>query len=1151
MTARRALLAVLGGAAACAQLDASSGPRPLAVVPSGAYRGQELKVRVSGTGYEVRGVQRLSGGGEVSAQFEVRIGGVALTGVHYLGDAGEPGVVEAIVPADLPVGIHDVEVRDSYGRVGILTGGFTESDHAPPSLSAALTVPANVEVGVVFVAAVEIANAGGTDARIAALDIDGADGGAAGVLVPAGARVDLEVPATVALRGPATPGLHVTALDEVTGLPLDPLEASASLMALMPPSLAVSLGPTPASVDIGQAFTVPLTVTNGGDVGALAVTPGILQNPALSAGSAVPQDIPAGTSRTLAVVLQGAAASLADFDAVASGVDQLTGAPVSSTPIRSPPITIVNGASLSAGAPSFPATLSRGQTFAVSVTILNSGQARALAVQASLSAMRSGGADWTILAAPGPRDIAGGGSETFVWSCAESGTAPGALSLTATASGTDANSGAAVSTTSPSATATVQAPAALSVAVQTPSAIDRGQSFTVLAVVTNAGGAIARRVQVSALTENNGGAAASITNVPPASDIGPGATVTFPFGYVENGGASGTITFQASATGTDANSGAPVSASGTSSAMPVLKPASLSISSFVLAPGSISRGQSFTAQVTVRNNGEAGAASVTAALSQTASGGAHASTSSSPGFVGLAGGASATFTWTFTEDGVSPGSIAFTATGSGIDANSQAPLSTPPSQATVLVQPPESAQIANDPFAGDGTNFAYLFSYQGMVYAGPNQSGSGAVRMAPDGSGATAINWQLEVDTSAANPARNLAYQPPNPPICHTIGTPGCVSGTTACGPDNESGRAIFASGTVAGTEWYLLTGPSSAGGSRYAYLTNPGFPLASGGYDDLAFVQIEGGQFGSAHMITAAYFFQDKVYLGFLGTQQDAPVLNALSRMPALPGYVAAAGTDLVDLQGVKLPAIGAQGSPGNKSTTWAMIDAISDLNGSLYVANNGGIARSVGAPAPCNGTGCATWANATPSTGAWTGKTSVTVDGSVLGSLQPAQRAVPAMVPFGGQLFAARNTTTGPQLWSCKPSSGSDPLQCDPGDWTLVAPNSSGDTLLTQFNSSSNSAITLLVATSSHLFVGFNSAGGIQIFRTALPTARARADFTGQAGCDASQPTCAGIGGAGLGAGLTRIFDARAFSLGGAEWLYLAAGDGTAGPKVYRLAP
>jgi hypothetical protein len=272
---------------------------------------------------------------------------------------------------------------------------------------------------------------------------------------------------------------------------------------------------------------------------------------------------------------------------------------------------------------------------------------------------------------------------------------------------------------------------------------------------------------------------------------------------------------------------------------------------------------------------------------------------------------------------------------------------------------------------------------------------------------------------------------------------------------------------------------------------------------------------------------------------------------MPALPGSVAALGTDLVDLGAVKMPALGTKGAPANNSSSWLMIDSITDLNGSLYVANNGGIARSIGAPAACNPVGCGNWSNATPSAAQWGNRWSVSVDGSVLGSLQPSQRAVPAMVVFGGHLFAARNTTNGPQLWSCDPTKGSDPQQCEPGDWSFVAANSSGDNQLTQFHSTNNNAITLLVATATHLYVGFDSAAGVQVFRTALPSAAAESDFTGQSGCDASQTGCGGIGGNGLGAGLTHIFDGHAFTYAGSEWVYLSAGTGSAGPAVYRLAP
>ena len=353
------------------------------------------------------------------------------------------------------------------------------------------------------------------------------------------------------------------------------------------------------------------------------------------------------------------------------------------------------------------------------------------------------------------------------------------------------------------------------------------------------------------------------------------------------------------------------------------------------------------------------------------------------------------------------------------------------------------------------------------------------------------------------------------------------------------------------------MSGPSPTGGSRYLYLTNGTFPLATGGYDDLAYVQIASGQTGAARVITAGAFAGNRLYLGLFDeggsfTPPTAPVLNALVTMPALPGYVAGAGTDLINLQAANFPAVGANGTPANSGKIWLMIDSIASLGNALYVANNGGIARSVGStPAPCTAPGCATWSNSTPSAAAWGAKTAVTVDKTVLGALEPAQRAVPAMVPFGGRFFAARNTTTGPQLWSCNPALGADAAQCEPGDWALVAPNSSGDPQLTQFNNTGNSAITLVAATAQHLYVGFNDSAGVEVFRTSVASASARSDFTGQGGCNAATAGCHGVGGAGLGTGATRLFDGHAFTYSQLEWVYLSAGDGTTAPRIFRLAP
>jgi hypothetical protein len=172
--------------------------------------------------------------------------------------------------------------------------------------------------------------------------------------------------------------------------------------------------------------------------------------------------------------------------------------------------------------------------------------------------------------------------------------------------------------------------------------------------------------------------------------------------------------------------------------------------------------------------------------------------------------------------------------------------------------------------------------------------------------------------------------------------------------------------------------------------------------------------------------------------------------------------------------------------------------------------------------------------------------------------------MAPFGGRLFLARNTYTGnpgcnngpagavlgPQLWSCAPTGPKQ--QCNAGDWSLVAPNTfPRDVFLTQMQDAKNTAITLLAAADGFLYVGFNNAAGVQIYRTANLAAATQADFTGQNGCTAGGSGCAGISGNGLGQGLTRIFDGRAIPLAGSAAVYLTAGTGTSPVSLFRIYP
>src|SRR5205807_9699924 len=175
--------------------------------------------------------------------------------------------------------------------------------------------------------------------------------------------------------------------------------------------------------------------------------------------------------------------------------------------------------------------------------------------------------------------------------------------------------------------------------------------------------------------------------------------------------------------------------------------------------------------------------------------------------------------------------------------------------------------------------------------------------------------------------------------------------------------------------------------------------------------------------------------------------------------------------------------------------------------LANNGGIVRSnTNDPLPPAAGVVPPWATSTPNSSTYGAKASITTRKTF--DLEPADKAFPQMAAFGGRLFAARNTTSGPQLWVCAP--GSD-LVCDPQDWALFAANGVGDLALSQFDDPQNTRIALLAATSSHLYVGYDNSAGLVLYRSRVAAPSARADFEGAARCDASQPpsTCDGLGG------------------------------------------
>jgi hypothetical protein len=291
-------------------------------------------------------------------------------------------------------------------------------------------------------------------------------------------------------------------------------------------------------------------------------------------------------------------------------------------------------------------------------------------------------------------------------------------------------------------------------------------------------------------------------------------------------------------------------------------------------------------------------------------------------------------------------------------------------------------------------------------------------------------------------------------------------------------------------------------------------------------------------------HLFGGRLYLGFSDTGGNKPYLVALTTMPSSPGLDAVPGVSAFDLRATDFPGWG--------GTSFSMIDAMTDFNDRLYVANADGCMATT-TTSPRNAKDFpGDWASCTPATSDYTAlASSVTMK---VAGFDPADRAIPRLVAFNGRLYLARNTTVGPQLFVCVPSVSGDPQRCDPGDFALIARNSQGNARLTQLNDAGNTRITFLAATADHLYIGFDNASGVQIYRSRVAQPSLRSHFEGLGGCtaDLHPASCAPYGGAGFGqpSSNTRIFDGIATQLAGRDHVYVVTGDGTNAVSVWHLA-
>jgi hypothetical protein len=717
----------------------------------------------------------------------------------------------------------------------------------------------------------------------------------------------------------------------------------------------------------------------------------------------------------------------------------------------------------------------------------------------------------------------------FAWAF-QADAAPASATLDADAAGTDEGSGAALAAAAPQVAVLVQQAATLAAEfVSAPEHVNLGQSFEV-------------RVRVS--NDGDGAALGTIADVACAgcsADPAPAATTVPAWSAVEVSRSFtpivlGTTAIGASASGVDEIDGLVRLAATVARPLSVEHPAALAL---VAAGAPQVPLSAFSVEVTALNP------FAQPGIAQAPARGVLPGTllvAVEPGFLGtadvscapdaqaattVAAGGSASFRWSCAA--TRGGALKLLAEASGADANDGEPLL---ASTTFVLTVDEAVRVADDPF-GDGTAFSFLFAYDGQVFLGPSGDGRGVVRCAPDGTGCASFSFEFWRDTTGSVSA-NVGC-----PELVTLGAqPLCDDGdpkATACfcGPDYESGRGMLGAFRLgaAGDEWLVATGRSNRRDLDYVYLTRDTASPLRFLYADLGLAFP-----ATAENVIAMAELNGRLYLGLQVESTKGPYLVTLAATPTAPGLDAtveeAFGTSFQQTE---------MGNTAGMSIL--QVDALLGFEGRLFVANRAAVLVSrSGLPTAdaatqfdeCTPLAPASWRSS--SIAAYPAKRDV----------GPADRGVTAMVAWQGRLYLARNTAAGvPELWAFTPRhDGGEFLGCaaDRSDWARIATN---------FGTAASTHLTALFSSGRYLYAGYDSANGVELWRTASTQPLSESDFTGAGGCAFGTGGCEPVGRAGFGvAANTRFLDARALSLPGGDQVWAAVGSGSSAVQVYRLA-
>jgi hypothetical protein len=925
-----------------------------------------------------------------------------------------------------------------------------------------------------------------------------------------------------------------------TTLTFSPTAASVTVQA----AAALTAAVTPTAVSTSQAFTLTATFTKTGT--SQANVTGVTSPSGCTPTSATTiTNVATGNTITWSCTAPGSAGSIS-LTNLAQWVDaNVPGTTLNLTPTPSS-VTVAAAATLTATAT--PATVSTSQAFTLTATFTKGGTA-----QANVTGVTSP-SGCTPTSATTITNVATG--NTITWNCTAPGSA-GSISLTNLVQWVDANVPGTTLNLTPTPSSVTVAAAATLTAAATPTTVSTSQGFTLTATFTKGGTA---QANVTGVTSPSGCTPTSATTI---TNVATGNTITW---SCTAPGSAGSISLTNLVQWVDVNhTGTTLNLTPTPASVTVVAAATLTATA---TPTTVSTSQGFTLTATFTKGGTA-QANVTGVTSPSGCTPTSATT-----ITNVATGN--TITWSCTAP-ASAGSVSLTNLVQWVDVNHTGTtlnLTPTPASVTVAAAATLTATAAANPallsvnqaftltatFTKGGTaqaNVTGVTSPSGCTPTSAttitNVATGNTVTWsctAPASSGSVSLSNLVQwVDANNAGTTLNLTPTPSSVTIqAHPVLT-GSISASASAGTISvvvNNANADTASAGITG-----VTLNSSAGGT--CTVSPSGFPItiaAPLGTTTLSWSSCTGITAGGNLSATVAAVDANdnttNVSQTFTNTA-GALMADAGSEVTLVTTDPFSDGAPFAFVAAYQdLPWVG----PSRDGSTLARIDLATSAV--TLIASSG----SPGAAALLVSTSASdmSWlAQGLPSDPAWAARTSLPSSGQF-----PGDRAVPASASFGtcadgSCVYLARNVvggssepTTVPQLWRCSPSAG----QCAPGDWTLAASNGSGDLLLSQLGQATNGALSMLVATPRWLYLGFdNLSTGLQLYR-ASATPQTVGDFRGASACTAGSTGCQGLGGNGFGdASLTRFFDAKVMTIGGATSLWLTVGDGSGPVRVYRV--